>query len=216
MRNLNEELEHQEIAMRVYNFLTLTVSLAFFSIASAGDIDAIMENCNSCHGDNGVSQWNDVPTIAGIDAFGIADGLFMYRDEERPCAESEYRQGDTSRAATTMCAVTADLSDDDIEALGDAYAELSFVAAVQEFDAALAEAGAAVHKQQCDKCHSDGGANVDDEASILSGQWMGYLETTFAWYASDERPQDKKMKEKMDALSADDVKALIHYYASQQ
>ena len=202
--------------MRACKFLILTASLAFFSAASAADIDALMENCNGCHGDNGVSQWNDIPTSAGSDAFGIADGLFMYRDEERPCAESEYRQGDTSRAATTMCAVTADLSDDDIETLGDAYAELSFVAAAQEFDAALADAGAAIHKQQCDKCHSDGGSNVDDEASILAGQRMGYLENTFAWYVSDERPQDKKMKEKIDALSADDVKALIHYYASQQ
>ena len=202
--------------MRAYKLLILTAALAFFSAASAADIDALMENCNGCHGDGGVSQWNDIPTIAGIDAFGIADGLFMYRDEERPCAESEYRQGDTSRAATTMCAVTADLSDDDIEALGDAYSELPFVAAAQEFDAALAEAGAAIHKQQCDKCHSDGGSNVDDEASILAGQWMGYLENTFASYTSDERPQDKKMKEKLDALSADDVTALIHYYASQQ
>ena len=45
---------------------------------------------------------------------------------------------------------------------------------------------------------------------------MGYLEATFAEYGSGARIQDKKMKEKMDALSADDVKALIHYYASQQ
>jgi cytochrome c553 len=31
-----------------------------------------------------------------------------------------------------------------------------------------------------------------------------------------EREQPKKMQEKMDALSADDVKALVHFYASQQ
>lgn len=202
--------------MKAYKYLFLTPLLAFFSTASAFDIDAQMKSCNDCHGDDGVSQWSDMPTIAGIDAFGIADGLFMYRDEERPCGESEYRQGDTSRAATTMCAITAELSDDDIEALGDAYAELPFVAAAQEFDAALAEAGAAIHEQQCDKCHSDGGSNVDDEASILAGQWMTYLEKSFADYASGDRPQDKKMKEKLAALSADDVTALLHYYASQQ
>lgn len=202
--------------MRVNKYLLVSAVVAFFSTASATDIDATMKGCNDCHGDNGVSQSSDVPTIAGIDAFGIADQLFMYRDEERPCAESEYRQGDTSRAATTMCAIAAELSDDDIEALGDAYAELSFVPAVQDFDAALAESGAAVHEKQCDKCHSDGGSNVEDEASILAGQWMTYLENTFAQYASGDRPQDKKMKEKIDALSADDVTALIHFYASQQ
>ena len=202
--------------MKAYKVLFIAAMVASFSTASASDIDSIMKDCGGCHGDNGVSQWGDVPTIAGIDAFGIADGLFMYRDEERPCAESKYRQGDTSRAPTTMCAVSADLSDDDIEALGDAYAELPFVAAVQDFDAALAESGAAIHEKQCDKCHSEGGSNVDDEASILAGQWMPYLEGAFASYASGDRPQDKKMKEKLAALSAEDVTALIHYYASQQ
>lgn len=202
--------------MKAYKYLFLMPLIAIFSMAGASDLDAIIEDCNGCHGDNGVSQWSDVPTIAGIDAFGTADALFMFRDEERPCSESEYRQGDTSRAATTMCAVTADLSDDDIELLGDTYAELEFVAAAQDFDAALAESGAAIHEQQCDKCHSDGGANVEDEASILAGQWMGYLENSLADYLSGDRPQDKKMKEKLAALSADDVTALVHFYASHQ
>ena len=202
--------------MKAYKLLFLMPLVAAFSSASAADLDALMEGCNDCHGDNGVSQWGDVPTIAGIDAFGTADALFMFRGEERPCSESEYRQGDTSRAATTMCAVTADLSDDDIEALGDAYSEFEFVAAAQDFDAALAEAGAAIHKQNCDKCHSDGGSNVEDEASILAGQRMAYLEASLADYLSGDRDTDKKMKEKLTALSADDVKALVHFYASQQ
>lgn len=203
--------------MKNLSFAAVSLALGMLvSATAAADMESIMQNCNDCHGDDGVSQWTDVPTIAGIDAFGHADALFFFRDEERPCSESEYRQGDTSRAATTMCAVTADLSDDDIEALGDAYSELPFVAAVQEFDAALAATGAAIHKKACDRCHSDGGSNVEDEASILSGQWMGYMETTFAEYASGARAQDKKMKEVMDALSADDTKALLHYYASQQ
>lgn len=202
--------------MKVSKYLFSMLLAASFSVASASDLDSLMEGCSGCHGDAGVSQWNDVPTIAGIDAFGHADALFMFRDGDRPCQESAYRQGDTSRAATTMCAAVADLSDDDIEALGDAYSELPFVPAVQDFDAALAESGGAIHEQNCSKCHSDGGSNVDDEASILAGQWMGYLEHSFADYLSGDRPQDKKMKEKMEALSAEDVTALIHYYASQQ
>jgi sulfide dehydrogenase cytochrome subunit len=157
-----------------------------------------------------------MPTIGGIDAFTQADALYVYRDQERACAESSYRLGDTSRAPTTMCETTANLSDDDIEAIAEHYAALTFVPAVQEFDAALAEVGAAVHKQECDRCHSEGGSNAEDEAGILAGQWMGYLRTAFAQYAADERPQDKKMREKMENLSADDVEALVHYYASQQ
>lgn len=194
----------------------LTIILIASGTAVAGDLDALIADCNGCHGDDGVSQWNDVPTIAGIDAFVHSDALYVYRDEARPCATSDYRQGDTSKAATSMCEVAADLSDDQIEALAEHYAALPFVRAKQEFDADLAAAGHIIHDRECARCHSDGGSNPEDEASILSGQWMGYLETTFAEYASGEREQMDKMKVKMDALSAEDTTALIHYYASQQ
>ena len=195
--------------------ISLTLGL-FAAFAVAGDLDAVVENCNGCHGNDGVSQWADVPTIAGISEFVHSDALYIFRDEARPCTETEYKQGDTSRPATTMCAVTADMSDDMIDEVAAYYAGKPFVAAKQEFDAALAEAGKAVHEAECDRCHSEGGANPEDDASILAGQQMGYLMDTFAEYRAGEREQPQKMEEKLSALSDDDVKALIHYYASQQ
>jgi len=83
-------------------------------------------------------------------------------------------------------------------------------------DASVAEAGKAIHPREGDRCHSDGGSNPEDEAGILAGQWMDYLQLSFAEYKSGEREQPKKMKEKMDTLSADDEKALLHFYGSQQ
>lgn len=201
---------------RIISFaISLTFGL-FASASMAGDLEAAVENCNGCHGDNGVSQWTDVPTIAGVPEFVHADALYIFRDEARPCTESKYRQGDTSRAATTMCAVAADLSDEMIDEVAAHYAALPFVAAKQEFDAGLAAAGKAVHEAECDRCHSEGGSNPEDEAGILAGQQMGYLTDTFAEYRAGEREQPKKMEEKVNALSDDDVKALVHYYASQQ
>lgn len=194
----------------------LITGMLIAAIVSAGELDAIIESCADCHGDNGVSQWSDIPTIAGMPEYVHADALYFYRDNERPCSESEYKQGDTGRPATTMCAVVSDLSDDMIDEIAAYFVGLPFVAAKQDFDAGLAATGKSVHDAQCDKCHSDGGSNPDDEAGILAGQWMGYLEASFAQYASGDREQPKKMQEKMDALSADDTKALLHYYASQQ
>lgn len=206
-----------ETKMRMNRVCLITVLFSLITaVSSAAELDAVIENCNGCHGDDGVSQWSDVPTIAGIPEYVHSDSLYFFRDNERPCSESDYKQGDTSRPATTMCAVMADLSDDTIDEVAAHYAVLPFVAAQQDFDASLAAAGKAVHDAQCDKCHSDGGANPDDEASILAGQWMGYMKATFAEYAAGDREQPKSMKEKMDALSDDDVKALLHYYASQQ
>ena len=197
--------------------IAISLTLGVFASASyAGDLDAIIADCNGCHGDNGVSQWTDVPTIAGVPEFVHSDALYLFRDEARPCSESKYRQGDTSKAATTMCAVVADLSDEQIDGIAAHYAALPFVAAKQDFDAALAEAGKAVHEAECDRCHSEGGSNAEDEAGILAGNLMGYLEAQLAAYRSGEREQPKKMEEKLNALSDDDVKALVHFYASQQ
>ena len=202
--------------MKIFYRIAISVALGLFASAAFAQDAAVIENCNGCHGDDGVSQWSDVPTIAGMPEYVHADALFFFRDNERPCAESDYKQGDTSRPATTMCQVVADLDDATLEDLALYYFELPFVAAQQKFDAGLAAAGKARHDELCDKCHSDGGANPDDEAGILAGQWMGYLENTFADYASGAREQDKKMKEKMEMLSDADVTAIIHYYASQQ
>jgi len=201
------------------SIITIAISLTFglFGSASAvADVNATAETCNGCHGDNGVSQWSDVPTIAGVPEFVHSDALYLFRDEARPCSESEFKQGDTSRAATTMCAVVADLDDDAIDEIAAHYAGLAYVAMKQDFDADLAAAGQAVHEAQCDRCHSEGGSNPEDEAGILAGQPMGYMKATMAEYASGDREQPKKMEEKVSALSADDVTALLNYYASQQ
>ena len=184
--------------------------------ANAQSLDELVGGCNDCHGDNGVSQWEDVPTIAGISAFVQADALYLYRDAERPCMDSEYRQGDTARPAANMCQLAKGLSDDQIEALAEHYAELPFVPAKQSFDAAKAAAGKVLHMGDCERCHVKGGTDPDEDASILAGQWMGYLANTFKEYASGEREQPEKMKQKMDPLSEADIEALLHYYASQQ
>ena len=129
------------------NVYSTAISLAFglaVSLAHAQDFDAIIQGCNGCHGDDGVSQWSDVPTIAGMPEFTHADALYYFRDEARPCSESKYRQGDTSKPATTMCAVVADLSDETIDEIAAHYSELPFVPAKQDVDASLAAAGKAV------------------------------------------------------------------------
>lgn len=197
-------------------FLIFSVVGLGIPALAAADVDAIMENCNGCHGDNGVSQWSDMPSIAGIPEFVLSDAMYIYQDEARPCAESKYRQGDTSRAATNMCAVVADLSEDDIDALAAAYAEMGWTKAKQDFDAGLAAAGKALHEAECDRCHSEAGTNPEDEASMLGGQQMGYLRNMFAQYRDGTREQPAKMKEKVDALSDDDVEALVNYYGSIQ
>ena len=196
----------------------LACLIVCFATAPAGaeDLDAIIDSCADCHGDNGVSRWADMPTIAGVDAFYGSEALYIYRDRARPCASGAYRQGDTDRPEITMCEIVSDFSDETIDAIAEHFAGLPFVAAEQDFDERLAAAGEAIHRDKCARCHSDGGSNPEDEAGILAGQWSGYLRTTFAEYAAGEREQPKKMKTAMDGLSNEDTEALINYYASRQ
>jgi len=196
--------------------LTISFGLLLGAGMSAADVATIAASCDGCHGENGVSQWDDMPTISGIDAFTHSESLYAFRDGDLPCSKSTFRIGPAKGVEATMCDASKPLSDEDIEAIAAHYAELPFVPAEQDFDAALAEAGKAIHDEKCSRCHSDGGSNPDDEASILAGQWMGYLRSTFVHFASGERYQPDKMKEVMDPLSDADVDALVHYYASQQ
>ena len=190
--------------------------LALSATTALADLESMIEDCNGCHGPGGVSENTDVPTLAGFPEFVHVDALYVYQDEARPCAESEYRHGDTSRPAKTMCEIAAELSEDDIDAIAAAYAELDYVKVKQDFDASLVDPGKALHDEHCDKCHSDAGTNAEDEAGMLGGQMMGYLATTMAQFVDGSREQPKKMKEKVDMLSADDVTALVHYYGSVQ
>lgn len=186
--------------------IAIAAGLCFCGTAMA-DVESIVKSCDGCHGADA-----SMPLIAGLSEFYHSDQLYFYRDEERPCADATSAGGDN----TNMCAVTADLSDDDIDAIAAHYAAMPFVAAAQEFDAALAEAGQGIHDRDCEVCHSEGGSNAEDDASILAGQNMAYLESTFAQYRAGEREQPDPMKKKIDPLSDDDIKALLHFYASQQ
>lgn len=202
--------------MKKIHVATFLLAILATSTASAEDIDAVVRSCADCHGDNGVSQWADIPTIAGIDSFVGSEALYIYRDNARPCATSKFRQGDTDRPPTDMCAVVSEFSDEIIKAIADHFAQLPFIAAKQEFDESLVATGKAIHDRDCERCHSDGGSNADDEAGILAGQWSEYLRTTFNEYASGEREQLDKMKSVMDGLDDSDTEALLAFYASQQ
>ena len=184
--------------------------------AAAADLDKMVEGCAHCHGKDGASTDSKVPIIGGISEQYIIDSMAIYKDRDRPCIEAEYLDGPDKGNKTDMCKIVDELSEGDIEALAKFYAGKTFVRAKQEFDPAKAAAGQKLHDTNCEKCHADGGSSPEDDAGVLAGQWMPYLEQTFESYASGERIMPKKMKPKMEKLSDEDKENLIHYYGSLQ
>ncbi len=192
----------------LYSSFLLLVLLTTAPLTNA-DMPGKSAMCNSCHGKDGVSTKNDVPSIAGVSPLILEEYMLQYQDEARPCRALNY--------GIDMCAIAKTLSEDGITELAEYYGGQEFVAATQEFDAAKAVVGEKIHKRTCEICHSDGGSFAGDDAGILAGQWMPYLEQVFADYAAGERGMmEDKMKEKIDALDAESITALIHYYASMQ
>jgi sulfide dehydrogenase cytochrome subunit len=172
-------------------------------------IDGLTPGCEACHGPNGISLMNDVPTIAGISELVLEDAIYAYREGDRSCKDS-------GGASLTMCAPAAALEEADITAVAEHYAGLPFAAADQEADAAKAAQGKAIHDRDCEICHSQGGTDPEDDASILGGQHMGYLRHALTEYQAGARPQPRPMEAKVSSLSAADIDALVHFYASQR
>lgn len=184
--------------------------------AAAADIASLTGPCEDCHGKDGASQEAKIPIIGGFSAVYITDSMAAYRDKTRPCEEIKYPAGAHKGDTTDMCKIAEKLSEEDTELVAEHYAGKPFVRAKQTFDADLAKRGKGIHNLECKKCHEDGGSSPDDDAGILAGQWMPYLQEQFEEYASGKRPMPEKMQPKMEKLSADDVKALIQYYGSFQ
>lgn len=188
--------------------------LAAAMMAASGALSAgVPEVCAACHNDNGVSTDPAVPTLAGNAAFFTENQLFMFAEGTRPCV-AEYFAGKADVSAADHCVAVADLSEDQISAIGAAYEGMDYVAFEQDFDAELAAAGEAIHNAACEKCHSDAGSVMEDEAGILAGQPKAYIIAQMKHYRADERPPAEMQKPAHD-LSDEDITALAEFYARE-
>ncbi|WP_296755879.1 c-type cytochrome [Thioalkalivibrio sp.] len=189
----------------------LTLVAAPMALAAA---PGSAESCLGCHGADGISSDPDTPTISGASDFFIENQLFLFQGEERPCVADLFAKVDDAPAAD-HCAIVADWSEDTIVEVAAHYAEQPFQSADQSWDAARAEAGAAIHEDSCARCHADAGSDPADDAGILAGQWKPYLVRTMTDFREGRRMQPATMEREMQALSDADIEALAAYYASQ-
>lgn len=195
----------RRLAMAVFGAMVFAAA----PLAVAGSV----ESCVACHGQDGISQDPDMPTIAGASDFFLENQLFLFQDEARPCVADLFAKVDG--AAADHCALVADLSEGDIEAVAAHFAEQPFKAASQSVDAGRAAAGAAIHDASCARCHSDAGSDPADDAGILAGQWEPYLTRALTDFREGRREQPATMEREVAELSDADIQALSAYYASQ-
>jgi sulfide dehydrogenase cytochrome subunit len=176
----------------------------------------VTDGCYVCHGKQGNSAEPSIPSIAGMSEGYLIDAMIVYKDRIRPCVKTQFPSGPDSATQTDMCKIADSLSNTEIQSLATYYAEQEYIPAKQDFDADRAARGKKLHLSACEKCHEDGGSVAEDDAGFLAGQWAPYLRQTLEHFQAGTRASPQKMKPTVDALSAEDIEYLLHYYSSLQ
>lgn len=157
------------------------------------------EACIACHGENGLSQLENIPSLAGQpDLFTQWQLVF-------------FRAG--TRKNEQMTPVANDLTNADIRALGAYFAALPPPGPQGDADPALMQAGAAASKQgRCASCHGDSYAGTKGTAR-LAGQREDYLIKALHDYKSGARSGGAMaaMASVASGLSDEAISALAHY-----
>ena len=180
----------------------LTMSLAAYGEGIRSPT-MLAYTCAGCHGTNGASAGEYMPSIAGFDKGYLARVL------------DDYKTG--LRRSTIMGRIMRGYTEQEIAAIASFFAEQPWVSTDRRTDAALAHRGREIHDLQCESCHGDGGREQEDESPRLAGQWSDY--TRYALEncrAEGKRCDPRKMGERVMKLSDEELEALAQYYESQK
>ena len=199
------------------------------SAAAEGASDEMLSNtCLGCHGPGGVSHGPATPTISGMSELYIIGAMLAYKYDNDEDKIDEIIEADPdfedveffARTSTVMNRIAKGYTEAEIKQISKHFAELPFESANQEANAGQAKSGAKLHEAHCEKCHEDGGSSAEDDAGVLAGQWIPYLQYTMADFASGDREMPKKMKKQMEeaheAAGDEAMRDLIQFYANQK
>lgn len=157
--------------------------------------------CAGCHGTNGASAGLSMPSLAGQNRIAMVEAMKGFKSGERP--------------SSVMGRLAKGYSDAEIEAMADFFAaQKPAPANNRNVDAALAARGKDLSERHCKRCHLESGKEFDENAAVVAGQWLKYLQIQMADYAAGTRKMSEKKAEKMKPLSREDLEAMAHYYAS--
>src|SRR3569833_1025907 len=175
------------------------------SIVMAADVAAgkakATEICAGCHGENGISQMENIPSLAGqLDQY--IQWQLVY-----------FRSG--SRKNEQMQPIVEQLNNEDIRNLGAYFASLPPPSGTKDDDPDLSEKGKqAAAGRRCASCHTDTFAGTKAVARI-AGQREEYLVKALHDYKSGARSGGGQaaMADVAYPLSEEEITALAHYMA---
>src|SRR5258707_4448775 len=193
------------VAMRREFVGTIAAALmAGSSLGQAADAAAGKEKaelCAGCHGDNGISQTEGIPSLAGKQ-----DQLIQWQ-------LVYFRAG--SRKNEQMQPIVEQINNEDIRNLGAYFGSLTPPKGPKDDNPDLSEKGKqAAAGRRCASCHTDSYARTKAVARI-SGQREEYLLKALHDYKSGVRSGGgmAAMADVAYPLSEEEIVALAHYLA---
>jgi len=104
--------------------IPLLFSAVFFlsdSTLAATDLQALIKQCDSCHGPNGQPTRGDVPALAGKPVSVVKEAMAQFYYFERHCPDKRPMTEKGTGSSTNMCSIASTLSDEEIMALAEFY-----------------------------------------------------------------------------------------------
>jgi cytochrome c553 len=182
---------------------TTVLSLALTAASPAADLEAAKkkaELCAGCHGENGISQTENIPSLAGQPDQFIQWQLVFFRAGARKNEQ--------------MQPIVEQIDNEDIRNLGAYFASLTPPKATKpDDDPDLSKKGAqAAVGRRCASCHTDTFAGTKAVAR-LAGQREEYLLKALHDYKTGVRSGGggAAMADVAYPLSEEEITALAHY-----
>ncbi|HWZ08789.1 MAG TPA: c-type cytochrome [Bradyrhizobium sp.] len=181
-----------------------TLSVLIAVAADAADLAAGKEKaelCIGCHGENGISQIENIPSLAGQPDPFVQWQLVFFRSGTRKNEQ--------------MQPIVEQIDNNDIRNLGAYFASLAPPKALPDDNPDLSRKGAqSAAGRRCASCHGDTYAGTNAVARI-AGQREEYLLKALHDYKSGARSGGgmAAMAEVAYPLSEEEITALAHYIA---
>ncbi|ARQ00428.1 c-type cytochrome [Pseudorhodoplanes sinuspersici] len=189
----------------VYRCVLTVVAVACVAFAASAQtlsLEERIQQCGGCHGEDGNSKLENIPSLAGQPAFFTLNQLVLMREGVR--------------RVEPMMPFVKDLKDSDIQALAAHFEKLTPQASDEKIDPALVERGAKIAAQRrCASCHLPTLAG-QEQMPRLAKQRVDYMIMAMNAYLKDQRQgADTNMTAAIFGLSPNDITALAHYAASR-
>jgi cytochrome c553 len=161
-----------------------------------------LQMCGACHGEDGNSKMEKIPSIAGQPEFFILNQLVLMREGVRK--------------VEAMAPIVNGMKDEEINALAGHFAKQTAKKDDEPLDPELVKRGGEIAAQKrCISCH---GNNLQGAQQVprIAKQRVDYLMPALIEFREGRREgADTIMSQPVVGLSDADLKALAHYAASR-